>query len=323
MIQTIDYMNDSINWQIEEVVVPQHEEHLVPIGMQKAAPGQSVPQVKQHIVAPPDSAAKARQDSIIRAVNDSLAHQTSGYGLVLEPPFKEMVAVKNTPKTAEGGLSWIFAIFALLFCAVCMKMKSSSRYIHTLVANLRDVRTRQNLFDNTVRETTFLILLIVSWVYCAGVLLWTLLQYDLPLIPVGSVSIPNRPLPGIGICCGVSALYVIFMLLAYEVSGNIFTDSKLTKIWVKGATACMGLQVFFFFPLALLALCYPAWAEWILLATAIVFLIGKIQFIYKGFRIFFTKISSLLLFFYYLCSVEVVPLILAYLAALKICVTLL
>lgn len=316
-------MRDSIGFIETEIVVPAHEENLLPLGMQKAAPKKSV-QARQPIAAPLDSAAKAREDSIIRAVNDSLARQTSGYGLVLEAPYKEIQTVKSmTPKSSDGGLSWIFAVLAILFCVICVKLKNSSRYIRTLITDLRDVRTRQNLFDNTVRETSFLVILIIGWICSSGILLWTLLQYTVGMNLTGSLSIPDRPLPGIGICCGVSAAYVIFMLLAYEVSGNIFTDSKLTRIWVKGATACMGLETFLFFPLSLLALCYPEWDKWILLAAGIVFALGKIQFIYKGFRIFFTQISSLLLFLYYLCSIEIVPLILAYFVALKICVTLL
>lgn len=317
-------MRDSVNWQIEEVVVPQHEEQLVPIGMQSVQSKKPVQSWKP-VAAPLDSAAKAREDSIIRAVNDSLAHQTSGYGLLLEAPYKEVQTVKtvSSHKVGDGGMSWIFVVLALLFFAVCMKLKNSSRYIRTLFTDLRDVRTRQNLFDNTVRETTFLIILILGWICCAGVLMWTLLQYTVGVHPEASVSIPDKPLAGFGICCGVMSVYVIFMLLAYEISGNIFTDGKLTRIWVKGATAVMGLQTFVFFPLALLALCYPAWDKWVLIAAAVAFAVGKIQFIYKGFRIFFTEISSLLLFLYYLCSIEIVPLILAYLAALKICVTLL
>ncbi|MDE6338919.1 MAG: DUF4271 domain-containing protein [Muribaculaceae bacterium] len=51
--------------------------------------------------------------------------------------------------------------------------------------------------------------------------------------------------------------------------------------------------------------------------------IGKIVFIYKGFRIFFQQLRSWLLFLCYLCSLEIVPLILAYLLAYQICVNLL
>lgn len=116
--------------------------------------------------------------------------------------------------------------------------------------------------------------------------------------------------------------YVIFMLLAYEITGNVFSDRNMTRLWVKGASALMGLQVFLFFPFALLSLCYPEWNRIILILAGIVFIIGKIQFIYKGFRIFFNQISSWLLFLYYLCSLEIVPLILVYFGTVALCIML-
>ena len=73
------------------------------------------------------------------------------------------------------------------------------------------------------------------------------------------------------------------------------------------------------FPLSLVALNYPKWDVPVLLIAAGVFVIGKIVFLYKGFRIFFTQISSWLLFLYYLCSLEIVPLILTYLGAVTLC----
>ncbi|MDE5870106.1 MAG: DUF4271 domain-containing protein, partial [Muribaculaceae bacterium] len=61
------------------------------------------------------------------------------------------------------------------------------------------------------------------------------------------------------------------------------------------------------------------WTVGLLEIAAGVFILGKIMFIYKGFRIFFNQISSWMLFLYYLCSVEIVPLILTYFATLQLC----
>lgn len=320
---------------VDEIVVPVNSSGSeMPAGMKPAAKKAPVAAKAYHITA--DPGAKAKADSLVRAVNDSLARETSGYGLVLTAPYAE-----NAQDTAQAthtevpaadlrteetnllkghGISWIFALLALLFCAVCLKFKNNPRYLRTLLSDLRDVRTRHNLFDDTVRETSYLLLLNITWICCAGVLLWraVMLTAFNPL-PWYSFSIPDRPLPGIGICIGAVAIYMLFIFCAYAVTGNVFTDSKLTRIWVKGAAASFGLQSFIFFPLALLALCYPLWTEWILLAGAVTFTLGKILFIYKGFRIFFSRMSSWLLFLYYLCSLEIVPLILTYLLALLAC----
>ena len=87
---------------------------------------------------------------------------------------------------------------------------------------------------------------------------------------------------------------------------------------MKGATALMGLQSFMFFPLALLSLCYAEWGGIILILAGIVFVLGKYSLFIKVLEFFSIK-CPLGCFLYYLCSLEIVPLILAYLAALQIC----
>lgn len=350
-------MQDSIRnngWATEnEIVVPVHSMDSYPHGMKPAAQKGVAPVYNWQQAlwkAKADSAARARQDSVIFARNDSLAHVKNHFGIVLESPY-ELVETENLTATAvtvttqpaagsgsrsqnltEGslfkggaGLSWIFVGLIIIFVAVCLKFKNNPRYLKALFKDVQDVRTRHNLFDNTVKETTFLMLLNIMWIACAGVLLWKalFLMDGHPDMTGGSFSIPWRPLPGIGICCGVAAAYVLLMDLAYYVVGRIFSDARSTRMWLKGAGASIALEAFLFFPVSLVALCYPEWTEILLMIAAGVFVLGKILFIYKGFRIFFHQMSSWLLFLYYLCSLEIVPLILTYLTALFICATLL
>lgn len=309
-------------WQtVDEIVVPSHAaEPLVPVGM-KTVGAVKPASVWKPVHSASDSTARARRDSVIRAVNDSLAKEKSGYGIVLQAPYREHVqeAAGKVASRSGDGLSWVFVAMAVIFCAVCLKLKNTPRYIKILVSDMKDVRTRHNMFDNTVKETSFLLILIIGWICSVGVLLWDLLRLTVSDSPFGSFGIPDSPLCGIGLCAGVAAVYVIFMLLSYEIVGNVFSDRQLTRLWVKGATALMGLQSFMFFPLALLSLCYAEWGGIILILAGIVFVFGKIQFIYKGFRIFFNQMSSWLLFLYYLCSLEIVPLILTYLGAVTLC----
>lgn len=318
-------------WQSEgEIVVPKHvSEPVLPRGFHAPGPVKASAAKVPTGKSGQDSLAKARTDSMIIARNDSLAHEHSGFGIVLTAPYdtrtatatmrQDALSESEPPQIKGHGLSWIFAALALLFCAVCLKFKNNPRYIRTLLADLRDVRTRHNLFDDTVKETSFLFLLNATWICSAGVLLWELVRLRAGNPVLNSLTVPDRPLPGIGMCVAVVAIYVVLLILAYYIVGNVFTDSKLTRMWVKGASASFGLQAFLFFPLSLLVLCYPSWSAIILLVAAATLLIGKILFIYKGFRIFFSQMSSWLLFLYYLCSLEIVPLILTYLAALAAC----
>lgn len=317
-----DSVRNTQNWQtVDEIVLPSAaQEPLVPYGMPTDAPAKPVTYKAWQPVF--DSVAKAREDSIVRAVNDSLAHIQSHYGIVLEPPYA--ARLEQTSKAAhssDDGISWIFAALGLLFCIVCIKLKSAPGYLMTLIADAKEVRMRHNVFDNTVKETSFLIILLIGWICCAGILLWELVRCagGVPFVPEPQ-PVPNHTLLGVGFCSAVAAVYLVFMLLSYELAGNVFADRKITRLWVKGATAGMALQTFSLFPVALLALCYPGWCNTLLWIGGGILVIGKILYIYKGFRIFFQQIRSWLLFLCYLCSLEIVPLILAYLLAYQICV---
>ena len=318
-------MQDSIssygNWQtVDEVVVPSgNQEPLVPYGMKSGVT--SKPATTYYgWQAKRDSIAKAREDSVTRAVNDSLAHIKSGYGLVMESPYENREMPMQLSHHTSQGMSWVFAILGLIFCVVCLKLKNTPGYMRTLWMDMLEVRMRHNVFDNTVKETSFLIILIVGWICCAGVLLWQLIQTfgGMPFVATPQ-PMPDHPLLGMGICAAVAGVYVVFMLIAYEITGNVFSDGNITRLWVKGASAGMGLEVFLLFPLALLTLCYPEWDKILLCVGGGIIGIGKIVFIYKGFRIFFQQLRSWLVFLCYLCSLEIIPMILAYLLAYQIC----
>jgi len=242
-------------------------------------------------------------------------------GIVLVNPVSEYIS-KNSPghkMSAEDGMSWVYLVLALMFCVIGIKFKGNSRYVKALIVDLTDTRLRHNAFDDTVKETSLLFLLNVMWVACAGVLLWMLVKQTVPGGMTDSLSISVTRAEGIGLCTAVAGIYLLVMTVAYWVVGYVFSDQRQAQLWVKGASAAYGLETVALFPLALLSLTYPAWGPTLLLIAAAVFLFGKIVFLYKGFRIFFTQISSWLLFLYYLCSLEIVPLILAYVAAVAAC----
>ncbi len=246
-------------------------------------------------------------------------HKTHVYGITLTPPKYPKVEVNAADTT---GMSWVIGGLLLLFCIIGIRFHNNRRYVATLFQNLVDVRTRMNVFDETVRETSFLVLLNLLWSCSAGILLYGLLchttgfaaQYGFNLH-----ALTTHPSLSIAICMGIGVAYTCFMSLAYVIVGNVFADSVKAKMWLKGYTAGQGLLSTIYFILALLMLSHPEWGEILLWIAAGMLILTKIVFIWKGFRIFFTQISSWVLFLCYLCSLEIVPLILTYLAAIFIC----
>ncbi|MDE5887265.1 MAG: DUF4271 domain-containing protein [Muribaculaceae bacterium] len=244
------------------------------------------------------------------------------YGVVLTPPEH----IEARPKPGEStGMSIILATVIILFAIIGLRFRNNRKYVISLRRNLVETRLRQNVFDETVRETTFLVLLNLLWSFSAGILLFTFLRlhsftiftyhFSLPFPP----SLQIHPAISMGICIAVMNAYSGFMAIAYTVVGSVFSDLRRAKIWLKGFSASQGLLSFLWFPLALISIFYPEWSAVILLIALSSFILAKIVFIWKGFRIFFTQFSSWVLFLYYLCSLEIVPLILTCLGALFLC----
>ena len=296
-------------------LTPKHEVPQTLLFPYTGRPGKLTGSVagKETEIAAADSVA---QDSVpVRA-----AGEIKGGIILIDPASAYRSPKESEPGTAKfDGMSWIYLVLAVLFCITGIKFKGSSRYLKAVVSDLTDTRVRHNAFDDTVKETSLLILLNLLWTACAGILLWTTVKLTTHFTAADSISLTTNAAKGIGICIGVVSIYTSLLYLAYLIVGNVFSDRKLTRLWIKGAAASTGLQTFLMFPLALLALSYPASSATVLIIAAIVFVIGKIVFLYKGFRIFFTQISSWMLFLYYLCSLEIVPLVLTYVAAVCAC----
>ncbi len=258
------------------------------------------------------------QDSL-NVATDSLAAKVKTFGMVLDAPEVPEVRPSNSHNM---GMSFILAGLFLLFCILGLRFRNNSKYISALLHNLVEVRERSNVFDETVRETSFIVLLNLLWSCSAGIVLCALLNYTLPTDPASSFGIQaltTKPALCTAICMGLMVLYTCGMALAYLTVGTVFYDAVHAKMWLKGFSASQGLLAIVFFPLALLLLYCPQWWQELLWTALGTFLIAKFVFIWKGFRIFFTQFSSWVLFLYYLCSLEIVPLILTYWAACQLC----
>ncbi len=318
-------MQDTIVGTTQEIVIPQVEhvnEHPVtsvpaePLSPKFFRPYAQLTNQVASSIAKTDSIAKAKEDSIVRAKNDSLARIRSGYGIVLEDPYyvKEVKGstTSSLQKFGADGLSWVYVVLSLMFCLICFKSRGNKGYIQYLFTNLNTVKLRHNMFDATVKESSFTFILNANWVLCSGILLWIGMKYWLASEKiVTGVGV----LEGIGLCIGVMLAYKLIMLLGYIVAGNVFSDYRTTKEWVGGANSENSLESLLLFPLALLGLCYPAAIEGVIWGGISVIGVGKILFIFKGFRIFVKQFSSFLLFLYYLCTMEVIPIILVLICA--------
>ena len=213
--------------------------------------------------------------------------------------------------------SWIYVILFAVFFLVCLRVRGNFKFLHAFFRDLVVVRERENMFNATVTETSLIFLVMLLTGCSVGVLLYSAVGSFGATVPL------HAELPSLGVavsgqflstmvCMGLACVYIGAMWVCYTVVGRVFSDALHTWLWVRGFTAGTGLSAAVFFPLALLAIAYPEWSMQIVVAGFAMLILVKFVFIIKGFRIFFTESSLWVVFLYYLCSLEIVPLVITF-----------
>ena len=235
------------------------------------------------------------------------------YGITLEHP-GPVEALPAAPDSGATAMSWVLTGLFAVFVVACLRYRKNSRYFSLMMHDVTEVRERHNAFDDTLRETSFVWLLNLLWCGAAGVLLY---GYMFP--PEPAMAFPQVDVARLGLCIGAAGVYTLFLTLAYSVVGRLFSDGPKASLWVKGFLSSQGLVSVGLFPVALLGLCVPSLMAAMVVAGVVMFLGAKCLFVYKGICIFFSQTASWVLFLYYLCSLEIVPIVLTYVGAGYLC----
>ena len=209
----------------------------------------------------------------------------------------------DQPGTRAGFL----AMIALIFVLLAYNFRHLGRLLRTYGEELVKVRLRRdNVFDERpAADARILLLLLMQFVVCGGILLSGALH-----IFGGNIG----PLPVLSVVkvIAIVGIYYIFQFVAYQTVGYTFTTSAGRREWVRGFNASQALLGLALAVPAVLSVFYPVTALYMVVLGAVLYFCGRILFILKGFRIFYDKFSSLLYFILYLCTLEIIPLILVY-----------
>lgn len=216
------------------------------------------------------------------------------------------------PRPASASDSWLTGLLLLLFALLGLRYRQNYKFLRIITLDLTDVGRRHSLFDETVRETSYMLLLNLLWGASAGALLYSGL---LGSGRAGSLS----PVAGMGVCAAAVLTYGVMEWCLYWVCGRVFSTSRLTWIWLRGMRACQALTSLGLFPLALGAMISPGGAYWLPIAGAVLYGGIRIVYIVQGFRIFFNRAGGIVPFFYYLCALETAPLLLICRIASRVC----
>lgn len=200
-----------------------------------------------------------------------------------------------------------YGIMALLMVVIVLLALNCSHYatfFKTFVSDLLKVRERDNVFnDHTLSESRITLALLISLCVSEGILFFAALSsfgLELPLPLFASIA-------GLTVAAGI---YYLWQVVAYAAVGYLFTAPWLSRQWLRGFNASQALLGLCLLLPAVGVLFRPELTAGFLILAATLYIIARIIFICKGFKIFYHNSFSLIYFILYLCTLEIAPLLL-------------
>lgn len=263
--------------------------------------------------APRDTVIDTDLNTALAATYSTSGIDTMALKIAVPPPSPDWEdGLEGTPRTINAGdNSGVLTIITAMFVVMMLGFRQSRRLFKVLFKELLGMRS-PNVFDeNTSNETGVLTIMAVQWSVYTGLLLYTFISLTHAVASDSSFSDITQ------LICLTSVYYVV-QYIAYSLVGYTFTTPEGRRYFVEGFTASQSLLGFLLIIPALVALFYHQAAETMLITAGTLYLLARVIFIIKGFRIFYHKIWSLLYFILYLCTLEIVPLIVLYNVALSL-----
>lgn len=210
----------------------------------------------------------------------------------------EAVPRHPLPGYDTGVMSLIIVTFLIL----AANFRHFKSYFKSVWNDLFSVRTRQNAFDDhTVGEERVLWSLLILLCVCEGIIAYSALSTM--EIATGNAFFT------IGLLSVAAMCLYLFQLGSYQMVGYTFTTAIGRTQWVRGFNASQAMLGLALAVPALLSLFNPNISGELAMIGASLYIVARILFIIKGFRIFYDKIFSLFYFILYLCSLEIIPLL--------------
>ena len=201
-------------------------------------------------------------------------------------------------------LALILIVGAYNIRPLCHIIKNSADELFKIRMRRDSIFTERSASDTTIRLFLLLIFVASAGIFTAiGALGVAGLGYTLTVPMVLSYA-------------ALAAVYTTGMYIAYLTIGYTFAPAEARRELIRGYTASLILPAAILALPTVAAIFYHRFAFTLAILALCTFLIAKILFIIKGFRIFYDKISDLVYFILYLCTLEIIPLILAYRIAL-------
>lgn len=251
-------------------------------------------------------------DSALTRVLPPPAHTAAADMVETQPqPEPWTTGLQGTARTVGvGDNSGVLAMISAIFLLMLLSYKQCRRVFTTMGKELWSTRPRENAFDeHTANESRVVVLMGLQWCIYTALLLYSHINVIRELDP-------HRAFRDTAVLTALMCAWYLAQLCACNLLGYTFSTPEGQRRYVQGYTASQSLMGFTLIIPALVSIFYPTATHTMTIAGIILYIIFRLIFIFKGFRIFYDKISSLLYFILYLCTLEIIPVIFIYNSAL-------
>ena len=180
-------------------------------------------------------------DTIAHVAADTLPDPASMHIIMTRP--RSETPRGTSVQDDTGASSWVILALVILFVLVAGRFHGNIRFTGSLLRELTEGPGRKTMFDDTMRETTFMTMLNLLTIASGGVILWQFTGcHFMPDVLHGPEMLFN-----LGVCCAlVAGLYLCRRGICWAI-GRIFSTPELTRGWMRSYSASTGLLHLFYF----------------------------------------------------------------------------
>lgn len=257
---------------------------------------------------------KVASPKVVEAKADTVVHEPPQRMAIVMTAHKDPQMPVSPRSMGSTTTSWVILGLFAVFLLVSMRYARNFKFLSSIGRELLSRQQRRRMFDDTVRETSFLIFLNLLCVVSVGVLLFGAIEVVHPFLRSSA-----RWYTALGVTTGCVGAYYLWQWIAYFVLGRTFGTVADAASWMRGFSSGQGFLGLALFPMALVSIFYARNLYLVVIIAGAAYLVMRIVFIVKGVRIFLPRSSSWMPFFYYLCGVEIAPVVLLFHISTQLC----
>ena len=249
-----------------------------------------------------DSVSRLNVDSVLsmdslNQAADSLLHVDSTRVAATLPSGFEGILHPSAPSTE----SWVFIAIILLFLLLVSGIvRSAGEFFQNIKAFFSKKESVSLLLTPTVNIAQFHIFITLF-----SISVIALFVYELFFSEVVRFEIKTFVL-----LFGITAGYYILKHILFDIAGYTFFNRKITKTYKKMYFSLINVLTVALFPVLILYTYQPlSWQESLEIITACLAAIFYMFLIMKLFQIFYSKPLDLFYIILYLCTLEIIPIL--------------